>query len=61
MASIEWLKSGPDTWTARSNAYTITRDADAYIVRDGFGQEIATEQTLKTAKTSAQTDQDRNS
>lgn len=60
MASIEWLKSGPDTWTARSNAYTIALEADGYTVRDGSGREVATERTLKIAKTSAQTDQDRN-
>lgn len=58
MSAIEWLKSSKTSWTARSNAYTITAEAGGYIVRDGHGGEVATGQTLEAAKDAAQFDQD---
>jgi hypothetical protein len=54
-SDFDWPKSGPGTWTARSNAYTITRGADGYVVRDGSGRQIATKKTLKAAQASVQT------
>ncbi len=53
---IEFLKSGPDRWTARSNAYTIERvTSTRFIVRDGHGRALNTEyfRNLKAAKTFA--------
>jgi hypothetical protein len=61
-SKIEWLKSGPDTWTARSNAYVITVPAGGlFEVRDGHGRVLADNiERLSRAKAFAQTDQDRN-
>lgn len=57
---IEWLKSGPNTWTARSNAYTITlANKNGYDVKDGRGRMVGPRHpSLKAAKASAQAHQD---
>jgi hypothetical protein len=56
---IEWRKSGPNTWTARSNAYTITRvNKNRYDVKDGHGRMVGPRHpSLKAAKAGAQAHQ----
>ena len=42
MNAIIWLPSGPDSYAARNNAFSLTKSNGKWTVRDGRGKALFT-------------------